>query len=218
MPAKELVKHALASLPGEPLSSRVDSIRVMFLPEKVSPETLVRNYDVTDALIPILDASKPPQRAGEIGSAKKTMQDGDVAISRLRAYLKETAVVRTNRDHLPCVGSSEFIVLRAKPGRVDISAETLMVFLRSSPVHTILKWCQDGSQHPRFSEDDLLSISVPHAVAQCSMEVTRIVREAFAAREMAMRRLDSATRGVELAIEKGEGLALDFLRSAQRGN
>lgn len=71
----------------------------------------VRNYDVTDALVPLLDAEKEPSFAADIGSMKKVLKDGDVAISRLRAYLREVAVVRTG-DDVPSVGSSEFIVLR----------------------------------------------------------------------------------------------------------
>ena len=154
MPAKEQVRRSLGASPGRLLSDRVDSIRDQWLPEGAVPGTLVRNYDVTDALVPILDAEKEPSSAEDIGSMKKVLRDGDVAMSRLRAYLKEIAVVRTS-GNIISVGSSEFIVLRPKDN--IISPETLMVFLRSAPVQTILKWCQDGSQHPRFSESDLLA-------------------------------------------------------------
>ena len=63
-------------------------------------------------------------------------------------------MVRTDGD-VPLVGSSEFTVLRLKKRQCNITPETLMVFLRSAPVQNILKWCQKGSQHPRFSEGDL---------------------------------------------------------------
>ena len=210
MPAKEQVRRSLAALPGRELGDRVDSIREMFVPDRAPPEKLVRNYDVTDALVPLLDAEKKPQAAGEIGSVKKTFKDGDVAISRLRAYLREVAVVRTG-DDIPSVGSSEFVVLRPKAGKADISPETLMVFLRATPVQTILKWCQDGSQHPRFSERDLLSIPVPDAVAGVSDQITTIVQEGFAARHKARQLLEAAKRAVEIAIEDGEDAAMAFL-------
>jgi type I restriction enzyme S subunit len=210
MPAKEQVRNSLAALPGRVLGDRMDSVRDMFVPKRVPPDMLVRNYDVTDALVPLLDAEKMPQAADEIGSIKKTFKDGDLAISRLRAYLREIAVVRTG-DNIPSVGSSEFIVLRPKAGEQDISPETLMVFLRSTPAQTILKWCQDGSQHPRFSESDLLSIPVPDAVASVSAEITSIVQEGFAARYKAHQLLEAAKRAVEIAIEAGEVAALTFL-------
>lgn len=214
MPAKEQVRQSLEALPGQALGDRVDSIREMFVPDRAPPEKLVRNYDVTDALVPLLDAEKEPQAAGEIGSVKKTFKDGDIAISRLRAYLREVAVVRTG-DELPSVGSSEFIVLRPKTGQADISPETLMVFLRSTPAQTILKWCQDGSQHPRFSERDLLSIPVPDAVAGVSDQITTIIQDGFTARHKARQLLEAAKRAVEIAIEDGEDAAMAFLDTAK---
>jgi hypothetical protein len=215
MPAKEQVKQSLATLPGRTLGDRVDSIRDMFVPDRAPTQMQVRNYDVTDALVPLLDAEKEPSFAAEIGSIKKTLKDGDVAISRLRAYLREVAVVRTG-DDIPSVGSSEFIVLRPKVGQPDISPEALMVFLRSAPVQTILKWCQDGSQHPRFSEGDLLSIPVPDGVVDISDKITETVQQGFAARHQARQLLETAKRAVEIAIEDGEAAAMAFLDRAKR--
>lgn len=212
MPAKEQVKLSLAALPGQLLSDRVDSIRDQWVPDRAPPTMRVRNYDVTDALVPLLDAEKEPSFAADIGSMKKVFKDGDVAISRLRAYLKEVAVVRTG-DDIPSVGSSEFFVLRPK-GKA-ISPETLMVFLRSTPVQTILKWCQDGSQHPRFSEGDLLSIPVPDAVATVSDQITKIVQHGFTARHRARKLLEAAKRAVEIAIEDREPAAMAYLDQAE---
>ncbi len=214
MPAKEQVRQSLAALQGQALGDRMDSVRDMFVPGRAPPQQLVRNYDVTDALVPLLDAEKEPQAAGEIGSVKKRLQNGDVAISRLRAYLKEVAVVRAG-DDVPSVGSSEFIVLRPKEGLAVISPETLMVFLRATPAQTILKWCQDGSQHPRFGECDLLSIPVPDAVAEVSDQITNIVQAGFAARRQARQLLEAAKRAVEIAIENSEDAALAFLDEAE---
>ena len=140
-----------------------------------------------------------------------------MAISRLRAYLREIAVVRTC-DAIPSVGSSEFIVLRSKNGQHDISPETLMVFLRSTPVQTILKWCQDGSQHPRFSEGDLLSIPVPDVVADASQRITAIVKEGFASHRQAAQFLESAKCAVEVAIENGEADAMRFVDQLESMN
>ena len=212
MPAKEQVRQSLAALPGQVLSDRVDSIRQQWVPDRAPPTMRVRNYDLTDALVPLLDAEKEPSFAADVGSMKKVFKDGDVAISRLRAYLKEVAVVRTD-GAIPSVGSSEFNVLR--PKGTAISPETLMIFLRSAPVQTILKWCQDGSQHPRFSEGDLMSIFVPDAVAQVSPQITKIVQEGFTARHRARKLMDAAKRAVEIAIEDGEPAAMTYLDHAE---
>jgi hypothetical protein len=84
MPAKEQVRQSLAGLPGRILSERVASVRDQWLPERARPETLVRNYDVTDSLVPLLDVEKEPSAIDDIGSMKKVLRDGDLAISRLR--------------------------------------------------------------------------------------------------------------------------------------
>ncbi|WP_309623721.1 hypothetical protein [Novosphingobium sp.] len=211
MPSKLQMIEALQAMPGQPLGARFNSVRAMFDPARADSDLLVRNFDLPDALDPILDDDKELAACGDIGSLKKTMQNGDVAMSRLRAYLKETAVVRTGPSHL-AVGSSEFIVLRPIDATANrIAPETLMVFLRSAPVQTILKWCQDGSQHPRFSERDLLAIPVPDAVADASAAIEAMVQSAFAARARSRALLAAAKRAVEIAIEQGEAEALVWL-------
>ncbi|MEI6986549.1 MAG: hypothetical protein WCK65_10500, partial [Rhodospirillaceae bacterium] len=214
MPAKRMVRDALAQLRGKTLGERFLSVRDMFDPKDAPPGTLVRNYDVTDALQPLLDDEKEPEETDAIGSIKKVFFNGDVAMSRLRAYLREIAVVRTS-GKLPAIVSSEFIVLRPRESkRNKIAPETLLTFLRSAPVQTILKWCQDGSQHPRFSEGDLLSIPVPNSVADASPRIEAIVKQGFASRQSARDLLDSAKRAVEIAIEDSEAAALAFLDDA----
>jgi type I restriction enzyme S subunit len=208
MPAKEQVRQSLAALPGQRLGECVDNIREQWVPDRAPPTMQVRNYDVTDALAPLLDAEKVPSFAADVGSMKKVFKNGTVVISRLRSYLKEIAVVRTS-DSIPSVGSSEFFVLR--PRGSAISPETLMTFLRSAPVQTILKWCQDGSQHPRFSEGDLLSVPVPNAVFEISDQITQIVQDGFVARSRARKLLDAAKRAVEIAIESSETEAVAYL-------
>jgi type I restriction enzyme, S subunit len=211
MPSKLQMIDALAAMPGDVLGARFKSVRDMFDPSRADPDLLVRNFDLPDALEPILDDEKELVATEDVGSLKKTMRNGDVAMSRLRAYLKETAVVRTSDAH-PTVGSSEYIVLRPLDPKANrIAPETLMIFLRSAPVQTILKWCQDGSQHPRFSERDLLAIPVPDAVADASAEIEAMVQSAFAARARSRALLTSAKRAVEIAIEDSEAAALAWL-------
>jgi type I restriction enzyme, S subunit len=181
MPAKQQALNILADKPGAPISASYQSVRKVFDPASVSKSMLVRNFDVTDALGPVLDDRKEPERAGEIGSIKKVFNADDVVISRLRWYLREIALVRTS-SAITAVGSSEFIVLRCCDGRERrVSPETLLVYLRSKPVQTILRWSQDGSQHPRFTEADLLAIPVPNVLRDVSVSVDKLVHSAFVA-------------------------------------
>jgi type I restriction enzyme S subunit len=205
MPCKKRVIEALAGVPHRTIADHAPAVREMWDPRQVGGSEKFRNYDVTDALDPFIDDAEP-QLATEIASTKKRFQTGDVLISRLRSYLKEIAVAWTSNS-LPTVGSSEFIVLR--PTLVGVSAETLMVFLRCPLVQTILKWSQDGSNHPRFAEEDLLSIPVPNALLRVQMKIDSFVKESIQARRDSARLLYEAKKTVEgMIIGNADGRKL----------
>jgi len=207
-PARYTTLQKLAAMPHRLLIECCDSIRDLLDPTKTQDIAVVRNFDVTDALKPSLDDSKEIVEVADLGSTKKIMKPGDVVISRLRSYLRQIAVVRTSNS-VPTVGSTEFIVLRPKEG---ISPELLQVFLRSKPVQTILKYCQEGNQHPRFGESNLLEIPFPDVLLEHSDEIIAHIREAHAARQQAQALLAKAKRAVEVAIEEGEEDALKLIK------
>ena len=196
-PAKLRVLDALAKMKGRVVGEQYRSVKSLWQPDRVPPAERVRNYDLTAALSPFLDETLEPTPAAEIGSTKKRLQAGDLVVSRLRSYLKEIAVVLPS-EGAPTVGSTEFIVLRA--GKDAVRAEALLVFLRSPCVQTVLKWCQDGSNHPRFDEKEVLGLRVPSAVADIQDDLAELVEKSIAARREARRLLDEAKALVERAI------------------
>ena len=206
-PAKQHAVQVLRKGGAKLLSKCVDSIREMYTPSP-NDTAHVRNFDLPCALQPVLDDEEPLTQASELGSQKKRMKNGDVVISRLRAYLKEIAVVRTS-DTALAVGSSEFIVLRPKDG--GLSPETLAVFLRLPPVQTYLSYCQDGCHHPRFAEEDLLTIPVPNCLYEVDAQIVNLCKQAFSSRQLAKVLLAKAQRAVEVAIEEGEAAGMALL-------
>lgn len=207
-PAKYEVLDALARMAGRPIGEQFRSIRQLWQPERAPPSDCVRNYDLTDALSLFLDDSVECTTADRIGSTKKVFVSGDLVISRLRSYLKEIAVVLPSGD-IPLVGSSEFIVLR--PNLEALSVEALLVYLRSPYVQTILKWSQDGSNHPRFDERALLSVPIPDRVLGTQDQLAAKVKEGIAARREARACLERAKHTVEIAIEQSEAAAITYL-------
>ena len=197
MPSKQRALDALAAMPHSPLHDPAPNIRNLWEPANAGKGAMVRNFDLGDALEPFLDDTKEPMLAAEVGSTKKQFKAGDVVVSRLRSYLREIAVARTGSG-VPCVGSSEFIVLR--PTGKGLSAETILVYLRCPLVQTILKWSQDGSNHPRFNEDDLMTLPVPDKLREVSPKIERHVQAAIASRQEAVRLLDNAKTIVQKAI------------------
>ncbi len=156
-PEKTAALKFLESLPGKTVGKMFVSIRDLWQPDTASKNQQVQNYDLTDALSPFLDTEKEPVYPEEISSTKKKLSQGQIIVSRLRSYLKEIALV-LHDTNIPMVASTEFIVLQPT-GQMNI--ETLMVYLRSILPQTIFKWSQDGSNHPRFDEKELLNLSRP---------------------------------------------------------
>ncbi len=210
-PRKDQALARLSEVPGKPLSEYVTSIKDTFDPSQPHEPFKVRNYDLPDALTPVLDATKGVTLSNELGSTKKLVQNGDIVISRLRSYLREIAVVETPISAAPVV-STEFLVLRFRDG-MTFPQEALWTFLQSNAVQTILRYCVDGSQHPRFSESDLLQIPVPDVVVQFAPEVAVRFKTAAAARNRATELLESAKHAVDIAIEQSEEAALAYLRA-----
>lgn len=189
-----------------------DSIRALWQPAEATPGP-VRNYDLTDALNPFLDPTKPPVEPKEIASTKKQIATGDLVVSRLRSYLREIAVVLPS-DQVPSVASTEFIVLRPKKGS-PLSVEALLIYLRSRLPQIVLKWSQDGSNHPRFDEQELLNLPLPRVLISGQATYFSAVRGMVAQRLRATQLLNAAKRAVEIAIEDSEAAALQFLEGFQ---
>ncbi len=210
-PARRICLELLGAKPGKPLGQHYLNVREIFNPARAATGARVRNFDLADALEPVLDDEKALVDAAGVGSLKKRFERGDVVTSRLRAYLRETALVQTS-DAVPNVGSTEFLVLR-KEVDSPLSEAALLAVLRSAPVQTILRWSQDGSHHPRYSENDLLAIPVPDAVCVASDAISAHVKDALDARARALSLLKAARRAVEIAIEESESAALAWLGS-----
>jgi hypothetical protein len=123
------------------------------------------------------------QRATSLRSAKKTLQPGDVIISRLRPYLRqvgyvdEVLVQHANGTTLCC--STEYFVLRAAPCE---SAAFLVPFLLSDRIQAILKLSQEGGHHPRFNLEVLRSLRIPSRIVKERAAISERVIAAIAAK------------------------------------
>lgn len=197
MPSKQRILDALGSSNHKPLSHYVENVRQIWNP-KTSVADKVRNFDLKHALEPFLDDRVDPVDSEMVGSAKKRLMLGDVVISRLRSYLKQIAIVRCS-DDVPAVGSSEFIVLRPKG---KLQAATLLAFLRSDLVQTVLRWSQDGTNHPRFDEETLLSIPVPETILNGQFPIRRAVERGISGRQSMIGLLEKGKACIESEIRQ----------------
>jgi type I restriction enzyme S subunit len=196
-PPKKAVLDSLAKMGGVLLSDQYRSVSELWKPDAAGDSEQVRNYDLSATFQPFLDETGEIQTRDTIASVKKRLHPGDLVVSRLRSYLREIAVV-LDTGSVPMVGSTEFIVLR--PGKGAIRVETLLVYLRSRYVQTVLKWSQDGSNHPRFDEKELLRLRIPDVVLAKQDEIADIVQASIATRREAHRLLSEAKMMVEVSI------------------
>jgi hypothetical protein len=130
-------------------------------------------YDLTHSLGNFFNNG---DRVEQIDSMKKVGLAGNFAISRLRSYLKEMAIVPVNNT-LQLL-SSEYVVYQAREPR-DFSEQSLMAFCLSNPVQTVLKYSQYGTEHPRFYEFVLNNLSIPKAVINLNETLTKIITRAL---------------------------------------
>lgn len=89
-----------------------------------------------------------------------------------------------------------------------------MIYLRSLLPQLVFKWSQDGSNHPRFDEKELLRLPVPRILIEQANDYVKTVRSIIAEREQATQLLDAAKRAVEIAIEDSEAAALAYCNDA----
>lgn len=213
-PVKISALATLDALSDCTLADLFESVRTLWQPADAPVGVPVRNYDLTDALIPFLNGAKKTSEPEEIASTKKLVQAGDLVVSRLRSYLKEIAIVQASDGGVPMVASTEYIVLRPKPGTA-LSVEALMIYLRSQLPQLVFKWSQDGSNHPRFDERELLRLPVPRLLITQSDKYVSTVQSMIASRKQATRLLEAAKRAVEIAIEQDEAAGMAYLKIAQ---
>ncbi|MCM1121475.1 MAG: hypothetical protein NC416_02720 [Eubacterium sp.] len=111
-----------------------------------------------------------------INSNKKVLKKGDVIISRLRPYLKQVAYVDGEIENAILGASTEFYVLRS---RTEESIAFLVPFLLSDVAQVVFANSVEGSQHPRFKEDDVLNLELPIDIYMNREEISSKIIEAI---------------------------------------
>ncbi|MBL9004230.1 MAG: hypothetical protein JNJ46_08290 [Myxococcales bacterium] len=175
-----------------------DSVHAQSLP----PERPLLVLDTSHAYDGFVVLRHAPGRPADLGSAKRTLQAGDVLVSRLRPYLRQIAYVDEDlfwRDPAgnDVCGSSEFFVLRSKAG---FDAAALVPFLLSPPVQAALSAGQEGGHHPRFSRELLATMPVPDCVVQDAAATAQRVRELARSLRHAMNGLCSLVMSIQNPI------------------
>ena len=116
-----------------------------------------------------------PSNPEQLNSNKKVLKTGDVIISRLRPYLRQVAYVDTDSNSQLCA-STEFYVLRT---RNNESIAFLVPFLLSEAAQTVFANSVEGSQHPRFKEEDILNLVIPSELFEEREKISQEISNAI---------------------------------------
>ena len=195
----------------ENYSSKSNKIRDEFEQNKstfeVVPEKLYRYVEIGSVNVSTGEIV-PEEVLGEDlpANAKRVLKKGDIIISKVRTYRGAITIVQEDGY----VGSGAFCVLSENG---QINKETLLACLRSK---LFLTWSwkpNTGTSYPTLDDDDILDFSIPLLSKEKQTEIEQKVTESFNLRKHAKNLLEYAKRAVEMAIERDEQTAINWLES-----
>jgi len=182
------------------ISDLVEIVRGNTQPGEHLGDCLV--LDTSDAREGIVISRHRMVAGKAIGSTKKSLQVGDVIISRLRPYLRQVAYIDAGIPHalgarLLC--STEFHILRP---RDRLSIAFLIPFLLCTRAQEVFAAAQEGGHHPRFNEHTLAALAIPDALIKSRDATSRLVENAVRTFRRSETSLDSAVEEAERVTAK----------------
>lgn len=137
--------------------------------------------------------------------AQWVVKPKDVITSTVRPIRRLSALIETEQSNFVC--SSGFAVLRPK----FVEPELLLVYLRAPIICEILDLFTTASMYPAISVEDLLKIPISLPSDDANKRIVQKIRQSRADIKESKRLLETAKRGVEIAIERDEQAALEWI-------
>ena len=139
--------------------------------------------------------------------ARRIVKSGQIIVSSVEGSLQSCALITDEYDGALC--STGFYVLDSD----YINSETLLVLFKSEPIQALMKQRCSGTILTAISKDELLSMPLPMIDEEVQKVIAAKVQESFALRKQSKQLLEYAKQAVEMAIEKGENAALEWLNT-----
>lgn len=141
--------------------------------------------------------------------ARRLVKNGQVIVSSVEGSLQNCALITEEYDDALC--STGFYVLDSD----SINSETLLVLFKSEVIQALMKQRCSGSIMAAISKDEFLAMPMPTIDEDIQKEIAAKVQESFKLRRKSKQLLDYAKQTVEMAIEQGEDVALEWLKSKE---
>lgn len=159
----------------------------------------------------VSDGKSEPQLIDEKdlpANAKILPQKGDLLVSKVRPNRGAISIIEEDYSNL--VVSGAFAVLREKK-ESDYKVETLKTLLRT-PIY--LDWLLKfnvGTSYPVITDEDILSLPIPIIKSNVQNEIASYIKQSMEYSKKAKELLEISTKAVEIAIDKDEQTAHNFL-------
>lgn len=138
--------------------------------------------------------------------ARRLVKSGDIIVSSIEGSLKSCAIINENYNHAIC--STGFYVLSSK----FINPETLLLLFKSEPIQLILKQNCSGTILTSLNKMDFLNIELPIIDIKIQNNIKELILETNLLKQNSEKILNLAKQAVEMAIEKTEITAIEWLK------
>jgi len=137
--------------------------------------------------------------------ARRMLREGDVIVSSVEGSLEKVALV--DKEHDSCLASTGFFQFRP----LDILPEVLLVLSKTIVLQSQLKKRCSGTILTAVPKESLRDIIIPLLPLSTQQKIASLVQQSHEARRKAKELLEIAKRAVEIAIEKNEEEAMDYI-------
>ena len=143
-------------------------------------------------------------------NAKINVKNGDLLVSTVRPYRGAVTIIDTSENDL--IVSGAFTVLRKKENS-KINTQVLQVLLRTNIYKELLLKYNVGTSYPVIKDDDVLNLVIPIIDISIQNRIEEKIKKSFLLKEESKRLLYLAKKAVEIAIEKNENEAVEFINA-----
>ncbi|EFU68173.1 conserved hypothetical protein [Aggregatibacter segnis ATCC 33393] len=141
--------------------------------------------------------------------ARRKVSKNDVIVSSVEGSLASCAIVSEQYHQALC--STGFYVVSSE----KINSETLLILFKSESIQQLLKQGCSGTILTAINKDEFLNIPLPLVDANIQTQIADLIRQSNYLRIKSKGLLEKAKKAVELAIEKDQESALDFIKGKQ---
>ena len=208
-PAYEEVIEKIKEYPNgfDKLLKCVENVKPNFDPTKY-PEKIFSYVELADidSSIGVIHSENKIKGDEAPSRARRMLKENDVIVSSVEGSLEKVALV--DEKHDGSLASTGFFQFRP----LNILPEVLLILSKSIVLQSQLKKRCSGTILIAVPKESLRDIIIPLLPFETQQKIASLVQQSHEARRKAKELLEVAKRAVEIAIEKNEKEALEYIQ------